>query len=292
MPPAGPSPRGMQRDVAYPPALIAGGNYWMHTHLPGSFGQENARPTVAYGGYAEVLTAPFWPSNPSGIPRKDRFHKAKLDDEWWYIKSGKPYPWQAAAHTVGSSTMEKKSFRAENLEYNARITYPFDKKDFVEKYIHVQEDETYSKDMEDRYKKLMKPDGGMRNTIWELEKINEPTLKHTGKDKPAWIIGTSPKVPETAKARAKFATRSPRAPKEPRGAQTPRTPRTPRGQPASREKPGNDGDEAMPRHLKTPELGSSVIDPPWATKFNNEKYKPEQVKKPSGPPSARTPRRG
>jgi len=238
---------------------VQGGQYWISTKLPGSLGSEAAKPTVNYGGYAEVLHAPFWPSNPAGVPRRDHYHKAKLTDEWWYIKRGQPYDWQSAAHTVGTTSSIKQSFRAGYLKYNARISFPYDKEKFEETCQNVRADQGFAENMQNRYDSLMKGNGrAARNTAFDIEQIYTATLsKDDAKEAPTWRAGGTITAERPTVQKLSLTKMAPRRPKEAQRARAADT---------------------DPMNV-TRNLGDSVIDPPWATKFNNEEHIPRAPKK-------------
>jgi len=134
-----------------------------------------------------------WPENPSGLPRKSRFHKAGVPDEKWFLRHQRTKTYTGAHRTFfPRSPLEKVSYQQDLLPHDSRQLFRKMVEHTVpENAIKAFEEgnEEFKKEMGERYKKVMKSDRFDPGKLPRL-KINKrwpslnPKRQHSKKELP------------------------------------------------------------------------------------------------------------
>jgi len=140
-------------DIAYPTEIVGqhGGVYFL---------RENATDRNCGLVNNFIPGGEVWPENPSGLPRKARFHKAGVPDEKWYLRHQKTKAYTGAHRTFfPESPLKHVSYTSDLLPHDSRLLFRKMVQHTVpENAIKAYEEGNaeFKKVMEERYKKVMK----------------------------------------------------------------------------------------------------------------------------------------
>lgn len=122
-------------------------------------------------GDATVLTDPFWPDNPSGLPRKSRFHVLKPNMELPTPPAEKLDWWHAPHSYYDPSPLKSRSFRADGGDDPFRQTLgQFNKHRCSKQAERCRDDPAYRKTMHAQWRQVIRGDG-------DLWKAQDETLR-------------------------------------------------------------------------------------------------------------------
>lgn len=154
-------PGAFRSDLAYPREMVPP---QIEMHLRGLNGNKDLGP-------AKTLMDPFWPENPSGLPRKARFHiekglagdqGAKIENNTW---------WHAPHSYYNPSPLKKHCFRSDGGDNPYRQPLgQFNHTKCSKLASRYSSDDSYRKTMESQWKTLIRG----RGDVW---KDHDETLR-------------------------------------------------------------------------------------------------------------------